>query len=92
MIDLVVAYSMQNNVYYFTRVATVIAHLKRASNGVLEHTCGLLCVYRETLVSVWILYNALFEAISWSSFSICCSKRKQVIPKTAFNFNNVVRL
>ena len=46
-IDPVVAYCMQNNMYYFTRVAIVIANLKRASNGVLEHTCGFLCAYRQ---------------------------------------------
>ena len=50
-IDPVVAYCMQNNMYYFTRVAIVIDS-KRTSNVVLEHTCGFLCVYREILDSV----------------------------------------
>ena len=51
-IDPDVAYCMQNNMNCFTRVAIV----KRAFNGVLEHTCGLLCVYREILDSVRITH------------------------------------
>ena len=54
-IDLVVAYCMQNNI---TRVAIVIMNLKCASNRALEHTCSLLCVYREILDSVRMLYSA----------------------------------
>ena len=55
-IGMVVAYSMQNNMYCFTRVAIGIANLNLASNRVLEHTCGLLCVYREILDRVTMLF------------------------------------
>ena len=55
-----------NNMYYFTKVAIVIANLKRASIGVLEHTWGLLCVYREVLDSfrIGIISNILGSVIS----------------------------
>ena len=45
---------MQVSMYNFTEVATVMA---RASNAVLDHGCGLLCVYREIVDSVRICNN-----------------------------------
>ena len=53
-VDPVVAYCIQNNMY---NLAIVVANLKRLSNGVLDHGCGLVYIGKSWAVLEFDIYK-----------------------------------